>query len=66
MDYLSDWNLAMPLALKNNLNIHLYGECHDDESICYSQFKEYATDHINPLRAICEVLVQIGIEKSGK
>jgi len=62
-EYLDDYNLTMPLAHKLNLIIDLAGEYPDDGSICWSQFKEYAADSINPLRAICEVLLMIAMER---
>lgn len=62
VNYLTDYNLTIPLAHKSNLLISLSGEYPDDGSICWSQFKEHVSDHENPLRAICEVLLMIAME----
>lgn len=63
IDFLTDYNLTMPLAHKLNFIIDLAGEYPDDGSICWSQFKEYTADNENPLRAICEVLLMIAMER---
>tara|TARA_R110002074_G_scaffold121968_1_gene256468 strand:- start:2124 stop:2441 length:318 start_codon:yes stop_codon:yes gene_type:complete len=58
LDYLSDYNLTMPLAVENNLGIEFMAvtRCED-----YSSYK--VSVNKNPLRAICEVLVMIKLEE---
>lgn len=63
-DYLTDWNLTMPLAVENGLIIGPmnnsmwpdWWEARNNKAIGLFSF------HEDPLRAICEVLVMIGME----
>lgn len=69
LTYLLNWNLTMPLAVENGLSIELP----EDEFECVGTVTRYfhrSTDiavdfnsKVNPLRAICEVLVMIGMER---
>lgn len=59
--YLQDWNITMPLAVENGLRVGFYTDgvttaFDPDRRTSYSENK-------NPLRAICEVLVMIKLEK---
>ena len=65
-DYLSDWNLTMPLAVMNKLLIQpmnssmwpSYWAVQNNKAIGVKRYNK------NPLRAICEVLVLIALEKA--
>tara|TARA_R110000851_G_scaffold144052_1_gene283090 strand:+ start:55 stop:396 length:342 start_codon:yes stop_codon:yes gene_type:complete len=65
VDYLLNWNLTMPLAVKGSLSIDLE-QCFNGhyDSIGYQAWGINGVDAINknPLRAICEVLVMIKME----
>ena len=57
LSYLTDWNLTMPLAVENEIEIEFMhmtrvSECYDGAIKCNK----------NPLRAICEVLVMIKMD----
>lgn len=63
-DYLTDWNLTMPLAFENNISIiNESGECWAGTDATVGDgpciYMENDTINKNPLRAICEVLVMI-------
>lgn len=60
-DYLVDWNLTMPLAVENDLNIDFISK-HGTSTDCTHE-SGIACQDPDPLRAICEVLVMIGMEK---
>jgi hypothetical protein len=57
--YLEDYNLTMPLAVK--YQVWLQPDCIGDGFI-HAYDDTYAAKSINPLRAICIVLVMIAME----
>jgi hypothetical protein len=57
IDHLTDWNLTMPLAVENELKINF----HTKEVSAIGHYP-YSKNK-NPLRAICEALVMIALEK---
>jgi len=57
-DYLSDWNLTMPLAVEHEL----YSNFFKDGGIARTIGHIFWAKNKNPLRAICEVLVMIKLE----
>ena len=59
LDHLTDWNLTMPLAVENELKI----DFHTKEVSVIGHYP-YSKNK-NPLRAICEVLVLIALEKKN-
>lgn len=59
INYLKDYNLTMPLAKKHMLTVRYYHNCTDVDDF---MFGFETTDKDNPLRAICECLVLIGLE----
>lgn len=60
VDFLSDWNLMMPLAVKSNIGCNFSSkESYVEHRLTYNTYS-YSD---NPLRAICEVLVSIAMEK---
>ena len=63
-NYLSDWNLTMPLAVENSLCVEIYNtEVYpNDECWAYNVGDTIRSTSKNPLRAICEVLVLIVLD----
>ena len=57
--YLLNWNLTMPLAIENELKINF----HTKEVSAIGHYP-YSKNK-NPLRAICEVLAMIALEKKN-
>jgi len=55
-DYLTDYNLTMPLAVENMLTIAIFKESVHVDDYIFAYFAE-AEDPSRTLRAICEVLV---------
>ena len=58
VDYLTDWNLTMPLAVDNHLDMDFDGEMWR----IYGPSSSYSKHKIL-IRAICEALVMIALEK---
>ncbi len=65
-EYLSDYNLTMPLAVEHSLCIEMYStrDYPTDTHVC-SSMCGHASTNKNPLRAIAEVLIKIAMEKKG-
>ena len=68
VDYLTDWNLTMPLAFENGLSIKM-PDIDFDLTGAVTKYLTGTTDLYcdfigteSPLRAICEVLVMIKME----
>jgi len=66
LKYSRDWGLTMPLAIKNNLiikpmNNPLYPNFYE---VRENNANGVYRTHESPLRAICEVLVAIAMEKA--
>jgi len=61
-DYLGDWNLTMPLAVKHELMIDLESNTESGEYSAFNVIGDIVGFDKNPLRAICCVLVQIALE----
>ena len=59
MDYLTSYDLTMPLAVENKLTIDLEPESEYDEITVYDVIGSVSAQTKDPLRAICEVLVLI-------
>jgi len=57
LEYLSDWNLTMPLAKAANLQIQFHSP-----TMVNDWMLGFESTNKNPLRAICEVLVMIKLE----
>ena len=69
LNFLKDWNLTMPLAVKNNISLINDGrEAWAGTDICAGDgpcvYMDNDSLNTNPLRAICEVLVQIALTKT--
>ena len=67
VDYLTDWNLTMPLAVENGISIiNTKGVVHAGNNLKaqkgFSVTMDNGAQNTNPLRAICEVLVMIKME----
>jgi len=62
LDYLSDYNLTMPLAVEHELMIDLEPNSESGEYTAFNVIGDITGFDKNPLRAICEVLVQIAME----
>jgi hypothetical protein len=60
INYLTDYNLTMPLAFENELEIDFMKKTRVTE--CYDGA---FSSHENPLRAVAEVLVMIAMEKQS-
>lgn len=58
--FLDKWDLTMPLAVENK--VWLQPDCMGNGFI-HAYDDDYSAKAINPLRAICEVLVMIKLEK---
>ncbi len=56
LDYLTDYNLTMPLAVENGLSVDL--KC---GTIAADKFTHFS--NADPLRSICEALVMIRLDK---
>lgn len=61
-DYLTDYNLTMPLAFENKLSIFEELDLYAVEAAPLNQFIIRLANK-NPLRAICEVLLMIAMER---
>jgi len=61
LNYLEDYNLTMPMAIKNQIDINCYKA--DIVASCSIGDKHLSVSypHDNPLRAICECLVLIAL-----
>jgi len=59
-DYLTDYNLTMPLAVEHELEIEFMPMTRVSEG-----YDGITKSNKNPLRAICEVLIMIAMEKKG-
>lgn len=58
INYLEDWSVTMPLAVENELNIDFINS--EGFKSCDAMLSpSLASQDVNPLRAICEVLVLI-------
>ncbi len=71
LHYLDDYNLTMPLAVDNEIQL-LTGQGHSGWHVAKKQYYDYdgpisnlATGDLNPLRAICEVLFMIAMEREA-
>lgn len=69
-NYLTDWHLTMPLAVENKLCVDFEGFWSKDferflgsTQCCDVDGRDFIND--NPLRAICEVLVMIALERKS-
>lgn len=58
MEYLQDWNLTMPLAVKEELEVEFM-----PVTTVRDGHGGVVRSNNNPLRAICEVLVMIKLEQ---
>ncbi len=58
IEYLTDYNLTMPLAIDNELEIEFLPVTRVSEG-----YDGIAISNKNPLRAICEVLLMIAMER---
>jgi hypothetical protein len=58
-DYLTDYNLTMPLAKKHMITIRHYENTTETQDFMWG----FNSSHKAPLRSICEVLVMIALEK---
>jgi hypothetical protein len=66
--YLLNWNLTMPLAVENGISIiNIKGVVYAGNNLKaqkgFSVTMDNGAQNNNPLRAICEVLVTIALEK---
>lgn len=59
LNYLSDYNLTMPLAKKYMITIGNYKNTTEAEDFIWG----FKSSHKDQLRAICEVLVMIALEE---
>jgi hypothetical protein len=69
-DYLTDWNLTMPLAVDNDISIIntkgvIYAGNNLKAQKGFSVTVDNGAQNTNPLRAICEVLVMMALEKKN-
>jgi len=62
LNYLADYNLTMPLAVKYRLCIQP-AKASPDAWLSYDKHGASSFMRANPLRAICEVLLMIAMEK---
>tara|TARA_R110000824_G_scaffold335766_1_gene522298 strand:+ start:207 stop:533 length:327 start_codon:yes stop_codon:yes gene_type:complete len=62
VDYLTDWNLTMPLAVEHKIMLDFEPDTEYDEVTVYNVICSIYSQNKNPLRAICEVLVMIKVE----
>lgn len=60
LTYLTDYNLTMPLAFEHELEIEFMPMTRASEGYDGTSYSNK-----NPLRAICEVLIMIAMEKKG-
>jgi len=63
LDYIDDYNQTMPLAFNNGVNIHVTFS-DSNKFRAYEQNARFSATRETPLRAICEVLVAIAMEKA--
>lgn len=60
--FLHDWNITMPLAVKSDLTLQPA-----KSSLGWFAYNQEHSSHLHkdPLRAICEVLVKIAMERNN-
>lgn len=66
INFTTDWNLTMPLAVENKIELL---PCNYKDGFwcvyCVIKSRNYSSVNKSPIRAICEVLVMIAMERNN-